>query len=615
MKNTLYAAVIATLLACGQQAIAQPGSAFLAIWNAGGDGSGTGDWNSAANWAPMSVPDITFDDFAVVNGGGTATISSSVPDAGGAYLGQNAGQSGAISIVPGGVVNFVSVPAGDADGGVRVGSGGTGTLVMTGGAMSAVSLLSGGEAGSLIDLSGSAAVNVGTASLARTTRITGPGVNFSTSGALTFTGAHNLIQEITGASHSTIDVGGVATIGGALNLEFNGITPTSANTWNLISAPTINGVFSSINASGVTLGAGQAFNVRTVASGSDEVLQLFLEQQLVLDVNRSTGVVSITNPGVEAAAIDGYSVRSAAGSLSVSNWNPLAAQLGGGWTQANPATTALNELINGAGSTLLAGGASRSLGPIYQPAPPTQFGADLDDVAFQYTGPGNGNITATVTYSGAGVINDLVLYVNPTTGQTTMRNASPFNVEIDGYTITSASGALNTGYTSLDDAGVESGQWQEANPTTTRVSELMDGGVTEMSIHRSFNLGSLVTGGATDLVFQFLMAGESTPRTGTVVYQAAPAQVSLPGDYNNDGVVNAADYTVWRDAVGTTTTLPGDTSPGGVSAVDYTVWASNYGRTIGGSTALAVPEPGAALILVAALGIVPTRRAHATYEG
>jgi hypothetical protein len=148
--------------------------------------------------------------------------------------------------------------------------------------------------------------------------------------------------------------------------------------------------------------------------------------------------------------------------------------------------------------------------------------------------------------------------------------------------------------------------------SATRVSELMDGGVTEMSIHRSFNLGSLVTGGATDLAFQYLMAGESTPRTGTVIYQAASAPVTLPGDYNNDGFVNAADYTVWRNALGTAATLPGDTSPGGVSAVDYTVWANNYGRTAGGSSSVAIPEPSALLLMLSLFGMLPARRAIAT---
>lgn len=69
------------------------------------------------------------------------------------------------------------------------------------------------------------------------------------------------------------------------------------------------------------------------------------------------------------------------------------------------------------------------------------------------------------------------------------------------------------------------------------------------------------------------------------------------GDYNNDGVVDAADYTVYRDNLGTSRTLPNDTTPGMVSSPgDYNVWASNYGASVGRATA--VPEPASVLLVV-----------------
>ena len=78
----------------------------------------------------------------------------------------------------------------------------------------------------------------------------------------------------------------------------------------------------------------------------------------------------------------------------------------------------------------------------------------------------------------------------------------------------------------------------------------------------------------------------------------------LAGDYNNDGAVNAADYTRWRDNVGLPAgTLPNDPAGGTIGAAQYTQWAQNYGAG-GSSTALAnstsVPEPGAALALALA---------------
>jgi hypothetical protein len=45
----------------------------------------------------------------------------------------------------------------------------------------------------------------------------------------------------------------------------------------------------------------------------------------------------------------------------------------------------------------------------------------------------------------------------------------------------------------------------------------------------------------------------------------------LPGDYNADGAVNAADFTVWRDALGGSEVLPNEVTPGTVTQADYGV--------------------------------------------
>ncbi len=68
----------------------------------------------------------------------------------------------------------------------------------------------------------------------------------------------------------------------------------------------------------------------------------------------------------------------------------------------------------------------------------------------------------------------------------------------------------------------------------------------------------------------------------------------LPGDYNQNGVVDAADYVVWRKYNNTATTLPNDATPG-TSPADYDVWRTNFGATASGTgSAIAtesVPEP------------------------
>jgi hypothetical protein len=85
--------------------------------------------------------------------------------------------------------------------------------------------------------------------------------------------------------------------------------------------------------------------------------------------------------------------------------------------------------------------------------------------------------------------------------------------------------------------------------------------------------------------------------------EAIPAGF-LPGDYNDDGTVNAGDYAVWRNAIGA---LPGPLPEGeGVTAdgngdglinqLDYAVWKSNYGSRLimGGGGGVAQVRKGEA---------------------
>ena len=88
----------------------------------------------------------------------------------------------------------------------------------------------------------------------------------------------------------------------------------------------------------------------------------------------------------------------------------------------------------------------------------------------------------------------------------------------------------------------------------------------------------------------------------------------LLGDYNQNGVVDAADYVVWRNTLGQTGTgLAADGNTNGqIDDGDYNVWRSHFGRTSGSGSATGsatIPEPATLVLLcLTAIGIVTFRR-------
>ena len=86
------------------------------------------------------------------------------------------------------------------------------------------------------------------------------------------------------------------------------------------------------------------------------------------------------------------------------------------------------------------------------------------------------------------------------------------------------------------------------------------------------------------------------PLSYALAWNVIVPDIVLPGDYNDDGVVDAADYVIWRKNDGT--------------QIGYDTWRANFGQTAGsgsGSAAAApsqthtaVPEPGGAVLAAVA---------------
>jgi PEP-CTERM motif-containing protein len=78
----------------------------------------------------------------------------------------------------------------------------------------------------------------------------------------------------------------------------------------------------------------------------------------------------------------------------------------------------------------------------------------------------------------------------------------------------------------------------------------------------------------------------------------------LPGDYNGDNIVDARDYLVWRDTLGSTTSLAADGDGDHViGAGDYAVWLNHFGTSMGsgGFGSDPVPEPATIQLFALAL--------------
>ena len=90
---------------------------------------------------------------------------------------------------------------------------------------------------------------------------------------------------------------------------------------------------------------------------------------------------------------------------------------------------------------------------------------------------------------------------------------------------------------------------------------------------------------------------------------------TLPSDFNGDGVVDGEDFLAWQGNFGTTSgasRADGDADgDGDVDGQDFLVWQSQFGTTAGGGEGgrQAIPEPGSAVLLVAASLLTIGRRA------
>jgi hypothetical protein len=206
----------------------------------------------------------------------------------------------------------------------------------------------------------------------------------------------------------------------------------------------------------------------------------------------------------------------------------------------------------------------------------------------------------------------LTLRINRGDGSGAIVNNSTTALQLNGYSLESTSGALNgTGWNSLDEQNV--GNWQQNEATANLLVETFFTGSTTVAPGGQLPLGNLFTTGKMEDVTGRFSTPDSLLNLLQVQFVTA---AGVTGDYNNNGVVDAADYVVWRKNVNTATTLPNDSTPGTVNQADYEAWRANFGRTPGSASSLLgsaassaqVPEPDTVSLLLLAMAAIASRR-------
>ena len=577
------------------------------IWTRG---AGSFDWNVAGNWNQGGVPQaIPFEEEGIIENGDTVFLNSIPVDTAGIILGRASGTFGGLQIQSGGAINVID-SSGTPNGTVSVGVDGEGSLeVQPGGSLTAQFLNVNGQSSLTVGGTGSPATLAiaSTANLNGATRVAGSGHTITT-GGVTF-GGGTLIAEIRSASHSPVRTSGAATLGGDFVLEFGGgYTPTVGTTWDIVDASGILGAFANVDLSAApTLGPGEVFRMATVSGGTNgQLLQLQYQSVLRLNVDWDSKSVSISSPSGQVHDIDGYSILSASGGLNVGQWNSLQDQSTPGWAESTPTANALNELNFNIGGSLSVGSTPKGLGTPFSPVL-GPLGQSPEDLVFEYTTPTGETVEGLVAYSGNRVVNNLLLTVDPSTGQARLKNSSPNPLTFDGYSVLSATNSLlpnNGDWLSLADQGMSG--WEEANAETDGLSELLTDGFMTLDPDESLSLGKLFdeVGGTKDLALEFALQGEVTGRVGEVIYATI-----TNADFDSDNDVDGDDFLAWQRGAGIpsgATLSQGDAdSDGDVDGDDLAIWEAQYGSVSSlVSPISSVPEPSAVSLVLIGLFVL-----------
>ncbi len=189
-----------------------------------------------------------------------------------------------------------------------------------------------------------------------------------------------------------------------------------------------------------------------------------------------------------------------------------------------------------------------------------------------------------------------------------------YGLDLSGWTLNEATGISDDGSTIIGNGRNPAGQseaWRAVLARTTPLGDIdFDGDVDPQDYAQlKLNLGANSADSAVVYADGDLNADGRVDQADAVTLLGL-YQGRKRGDFNADGVVNIADYTVWRDHLGQFTGgLADSNGDGWVNHADLASWRSHFGRVLGALLPLSIPEPTAAALLAAtSLAFVSQRR-------
>jgi hypothetical protein len=229
---------------------------------------------------------------------------------------------------------------------------------------------------------------------------------------------------------------------------------------------------------------------------------------------------------------------------------------------------------------------------------------------------------------------DVVANIRLRTGELRIANQGPSNFQLTGYQITSPFNDLNVTKWRpisgrLDVNGDQSFDPDDAwtiispsQPFPTTSNQLVEGVFPGDG-------GSLSPGESVYLGAVWFL---NRPKTVGVLVadEVGPVPINIPvhylpaGDYDENGTVNLADYTLWKNSFGATGLglLADGNGDQVVNLIDYTLWRDNRGATATAATtallafgsSTVIPEPPALTILAIALLLFTASGRHRPTE-